>query len=976
MAAKSEEKILAGLNSKQKEAVKHDQAPLLIIAGAGTGKTAVIARRISYLISTKKARPEEILALTFTDKAAAEMEERVDLLVPYGYTDIWISTFHAFGDRILRENAIEMGLDPEFKVLTRPDQLIFLKEHLYEFDLDYYCPKSDPARFLEALVILFSRLRDEDVSWEEYLQYAKNVEEKSKHTPQDEELRETALTQMELAGAYQTYQKLLTKEGKVDFANQVYLALHLFRHRPLILKRYQRQFKYILVDEFQDTNFSQFQLVKLLVEARKNIVVVGDDNQSIFKFRGAAISNILNFMEYYPKAKKVVLTENYRSTQTILDRAYRLIKYNDPDTLEVKCNISKELVARKRRGPAIRHFHFDTGSSEADEVARLIEDIARRKNLTFSDIAILVRSNNDAESFLRALNMRSIPWRFSGNQGLYSQEEIRFLISFLRTVADPDNSISLYHLVSFPGLYNLDMPDLTRCLNWANRKNRSLFTVFSQLEEIGGLIDPSSKSRKKIEKIVEDVNHYLKEARNLSTGKLLYSFLQQSGYIKKLVKEESLVNEQRIKNIARFFNIVANFENLTKVDRLPNFIQHLDMLISAGDDPATCEADLDLEAVNVLTLHKAKGLEFHVVFMVNLVQGRFPWPRRREPIEVPLELVKDILPSGDYHIQEERRLFYVGMTRAKEELYFTSALDYGGKRARKVSQFVYEALDISPQKPEVIKREAIQEIERFAPRASTPALKEKPKSSDELLALSFRQIDDYISCPLKYKYVHILRIPILRHHSVVYGSAIHKAILHFYQAKIDKRKFTQEDLIKSFTAAWVNEGFLSRAHEEQRFAQGKVTLKRFFDQEKDNSAPAYIEQQFNFVLGKDKIIGRWDRIDRVCDGAVIIDFKTSDIIKKQKQADKRVKQSLQLSIYALAYSIINGELPLRVEFHFVDTGLMGRGQRTEEDLEKTKELIAQASSGIRAREFQALPEYATCNWCAYREVCPYTTSSR
>ena len=976
MAAKSEEKILAGLNSKQKEAVKHDQAPLLIIAGAGTGKTAVIARRISYLISTKKARPEEILALTFTDKAAAEMEERVDLLVPYGYTDIWISTFHAFGDRILRENAIEMGLDPEFKVLTRPDQLIFLKEHLYEFDLDYYCPKSDPARFLEALVILFSRLRDEDVSWEEYLQYAKNVEEKSKHTPQDEELRETALTQMELAGAYQTYQKLLTKEGKVDFANQVYLALHLFRHRPLILKRYQRQFKYILVDEFQDTNFSQFQLVKLLVEARKNIVVVGDDNQSIFKFRGAAISNILNFMEYYPKAKKVVLTENYRSTQTILDRAYRLIKYNDPDTLEVKCNISKELVARKRRGPAIRHFHFDTGSSEADEVARLIEDIARRKNLTFSDIAILVRSNNDAESFLRALNMRSIPWRFSGNQGLYSQEEIRFLISFLRTVADPDNSISLYHLVSFPGLYNLDMPDLTRCLNWANRKNRSLFTVFSQLEEIGGLIDPSSKSRKKIEKIVEDVNHYLKEARNLSTGKLLYSFLQQSGYIKKLVKEESLVNEQRIKNIARFFNIVANFENLTKVDRLPNFIQHLDMLISAGDDPATCEADLDLEAVNVLTLHKAKGLEFHVVFMVNLVQGRFPWPRRREPIEVPLELVKDILPSGDYHIQEERRLFYVGMTRAKEELYFTSALDYGGKRARKVSQFVYEALDISPQKPEVIKREAIQEIERFAPRASTPALKEKPKSSDELLALSFRQIDDYISCPLKYKYVHILRIPILRHHSVVYGSAIHKAILHFYQAKIDKRKFTQEDLISGFQAAWVNEGFLSRAHEEQRFAQGKVTLKRFFDQEKDNSAPAYIEQQFNFVLGKDKIIGRWDRIDRVCDGAVIIDFKTSDIIKKQKQADKRVKQSLQLSIYALAYSIINGELPLRVEFHFVDTGLMGRGQRTEGDLEKTKELIAQASSGIRAREFQALPEYAVCNWCAYREVCPYTTSSR
>ena len=976
MVVKTEQKILTGLNSKQQEAVKHDQAPLLIIAGAGTGKTAVITRRIAYLIAAKAARPEEILALTFTDKAAAEMEERVDLLVPYGYTDIWISTFHAFGDRILRENALELGLDPEFAVLTRPDQLIFLREHLYEFNLDYYRPKSDPARFLEALVVLFSRLRDEDVSWEEYLQYARGLEEKSKANPADEELKETAISQMELAGAYQTYQRLLMKEGKVDFANQVYLALHLFRRRSLVLKRYQKQFKYILVDEFQDTNFSQFQLVKLLASAHKNIVVVGDDNQSIFKFRGAAISNILNFMDYYPKAKRIVLTENYRSTQVILDQAYRLIKYNDPDTLEVKCNISKKLTSLKKQGAAINYLHFDTGASESDEVARLIEQKAEKEACKFSDIAILVRSNNDAQSFLRALNMRSIPWRFSGNQGLYSQEEIRFAISFLRTIANPDDSLSLYHLVSFSGLYNLDMPDLIRCLNWANRKNRSLFNVFSQLERIAGLADVTQKSRTKIKKIVQDLNHYLKEARNLSTGRLLYLFLQESGFIKKLLKQDSLLNEQRIKNIASFFNIVANFENLSRQDRLPNFVQHLDMLISAGDDPATAEADLDLEAVNVLTLHKAKGLEFEVVFLVNLVQGRFPWPKRREPIEVPVELIKDILPSGDYHIQEERRLFYVGMTRAKRELYFTSALDYGGKRLRKVSQFVYEALDISPQKPEIIKAEALQQIDRFAPRPAAAPLKEKPISDDELLALSFRQIDDYISCPLKYKYVHILRIPILRHHSVVYGSAIHKAILDFYQAKINQTGFSREDLIKSFRRAWVNEGFLSRSHEEQRFAQGKRTLMNFYEREKKKQLPAYIEQRFNFVLGKDKITGRWDRIDEDSTGAVIIDFKTSDTVKKQQQADKRVKESLQLSIYALAYQTIKQKLPQRVEFHFVDTGLVGCAQRTEQDLEKTRDVIKQASSGIRAREFPAKPEYSACTWCAYREVCPYTASKR
>lgn len=974
MAGKTEQEILKGLNRKQTQAVKHDKGPLLIIAGAGTGKTQVITRRIAYLISTKRARPDEILALTFTERAASEMEERVDLLVPYGYTDIWISTFHAFGDRILRENALELGLNPEFQVLTRPEQIIFLREHLYEFDLDYYRPKSDPAHFLEALVTLFSRLRDEDVCWEEYLQYAERLEEKSRSSPEDEELRETARNQMELARAYQMYHKLLMREGKVDFANQVYLALHLFRHHPSILKRYQRQFKYILVDEFQDTNFSQFQLVRLLASAHKNIAVVGDDNQSIFKFRGAAISNILNFMEYYPKAKKIVLTENYRSTQTILDKAYRLIKYNDPDTLEVRCNISKELISLNGQGPDIKHLHFDTGQAEADEIARIIEEKVKKQNISYGEIAILVRSNSDADSFLRALNMRSIPWRFSGNQGLYSQEEIRFLISFLRTIADPDDSVSLYHLVSFPELYNLDMSDLIRCLNWARKKNRSLFAVFTQLDKIEELASISQQSRILIKKIVKDINHYLKESRDLSTGRLLYTFLQQSGYLQRLIRHESLINEQRIKNIACFFNIVANFTNLAQQDRLPNFIRHLDMLIAAGDDPATAEADLDLEAVNVLTVHKAKGLEFKVVFLVNLVQGRFPWPRRREPLEVPLELVKDILPSGDYHIQEERRLFYVGMTRAKQELYFSSAMDYGGKRARKVSQFIYEALGRSPQKPEIIKTQALQEIERHAPRVRGPVLQEKHKTADELLVLSFRQIDDYISCPLKYKYVHILRIPILRHHSVIYGSAIHKAILDFYQARVNKRNFTEEDLIRSFEAAWVNEGFLSRAHEEQRFAQGKETLRRFYRQEREKVPPAYIEQEFNIVLGKDKIVGRWDRIDETPEGAVIIDFKTSDIVKRQKQADKRVKESLQLSIYALAYYMIKGRLPARVEFHFVDTGLVGCGRRTEEDLEKTRELIREVSSGIRAGEFQASPGYLACDSCAYREVCPRTVS--
>ncbi|MDP2941854.1 MAG: UvrD-helicase domain-containing protein, partial [Candidatus Omnitrophota bacterium] len=277
------EEILTGLNQEQLEAVTHRQGPLLIIAGAGTGKTTVITRRIAWLLSEGLAKNEEILALTFTDKAAKEMQERVDILMPYGYTDIWISTFHAFGDRLLRENAILAGLNPDFKVLALPEAAVFFREHLFEFDLAYYRPLADPTKFIEAMISLFSRCRDEDISAQEYLKYAQDLSLKAKENPADAALQEEAQQQREVAAAYAKYQQLLAKEGLLDFANQFYLSLKLLREHPLILKKYQQQFKYILVDEFQDTNFAQYQLAKILCGGDNNITVTGDDDQCVVK---------------------------------------------------------------------------------------------------------------------------------------------------------------------------------------------------------------------------------------------------------------------------------------------------------------------------------------------------------------------------------------------------------------------------------------------------------------------------------------------------------------------------------------------------------------------------------------------------------------------------------------------------------------------------------------------------------------------
>jgi DNA helicase-2/ATP-dependent DNA helicase PcrA len=314
------------LNTEQKAAVRFGEGPLLIIAGAGTGKTTVVTERIKYLITSGRAKPQEILALTFTEKASREMETRVDIALPYGVTQMWISTFHAFCDRILRGEAINIGIDPGYKLMTEAETILFFRKHLFQFDLKDFRPLGNPTKFISGMIQHFSRLKDEDVSPMEYRAYRNN----------------------ELSRAYRTYEELKVKEGVADYADLISWALKLFRERPAILKKYQQQFKYILIDEFQDTNFAQNELAVLLAGKKKNITVVGDDDQAIYRWRGAAISNIIQFRKTFPKAKIVVLTKNYRSTKEILDRSYDLIQKNNPDRLEVAEKIDKKLESMRR----------------------------------------------------------------------------------------------------------------------------------------------------------------------------------------------------------------------------------------------------------------------------------------------------------------------------------------------------------------------------------------------------------------------------------------------------------------------------------------------------------------------------------------------------------------------------------------------------------------------------------------------------
>jgi DNA helicase-2/ATP-dependent DNA helicase PcrA len=1011
--------LLEGLNPEQRRAVTHGEGPLLVVAGAGTGKTEVITRRIAWLVATRRARPSEILALTFTDKAAEEMQLRVDQLVPYGYVDTAISTFHAFGDRLIREFAFELGLSPDQRVLTRAEVVVFLRERLFELGLDTYRPLGDPTRFLGALAGLFARCRDEDVPPERYLAYAEalaaeatgriaELEASPDPGPADRDAVaaavEHATRQLELARAFRRYTELLRGAGAIDFGDQVSLALRLLRDSAAARTAVQGRFRYILVDEFQDTNRAQSELVAILAERHRNVTVVGDDDQSIYRFRGAAISNILQFRDRYRSARTVVLRRNYRSLGPILDAAHRLVRHNDPDRLEVRVGISKRLVPERVRADAapVRHVAFADGAEEADwiaaEVSRRIVGGARPR-----DHAVLVRANADADPILRSLTMAGLPWRFAGTSGLYGRPEVRLLLAVLRAVADPGSSVDVYAIAA-SDRFAVPADDLAQVMAASRRRNRGTFEVLEDLERQPASLPLSAAGRAALSRLLGDLRRWRDLGRRRPAGEVLYAFLRESGWLAELASAGTAAAEGAVANIARLFDIVRAQSALLADDRAVFLAPHLATLVASGDDPPTADPDPDVDAVAVMTVHKAKGLEFPIVFVPGLVADRFPARGRREPLSPPVELVDEVLPEGDVHLQEERRLFYVAMTRARDELILTHASEAAGGAGRRISPFVLEALDLPSTATTGLGRaappSAVDRIAAAEPAPSPPEASRGPVQGP--LTLSHSAIDDYLTCPARYRFSHVLRVPTAPHHALVYGSALHQAVQEFHRAQGRGRILDESELLAAFEAAWTNEGFVSREHEAARLEAGRDALRRFraAQLQPDAVVPAWVEREFSFSLGGDRIRGRFDRVDIVADGTAapgaepaeppsvlradvleptlellgrervtITDYKSSDV-RDPATARQKARDSLQLQIYAMAYEALAGRLPDAVQLHFLDSGLVGRAEVDPKRLDRARHKIATTAAGIRARNFDATPSFMACTYCPYRDVCP------
>ena len=955
--------ILQGLNDEQLGAVTHGEGPLLIVAGAGTGKTEVITKRIAWLIATKRARPEEILALTFTDKAAVQMESRVDLLVPYGYVGATISTFHAFCDRLVREHAVELGLTSQLRVENPSEILVFLRERLFELPLKRYLPLGNPDAHLRNLVALFDRARDEDVSAEAYLAFAQRLGAEAA----DDETRDRAESECEKALAYGAYQKLLLEHGRVDFGSQISLALRLLRERPWLQREIQDRYRYVLVDEFQDTNHVQFEMVKRLGGPRRNVTVVGDDDQSIYRFRGARVENLLGFLETFPAARTVVLRRNYRSGQRILDLAHRLIQENNPERLEARMRFDKRLIAERGIEAQVEHRGYATGSDEAESVAdEIAAEIAAGR--AARDLAVLARAHSSLDPFAQALRARGVRFRRVGMRGLYSRPEVHLCLNVLRVIADPGEDAATYMVLGDP-LFGADPVDLAELGAAARRRHRPMLEL--AVEAAGRRDGVTAATRDAVGRFAALHRALAARAVSRPTSEVLYEFVESSGLLGRIAGEDSAEAVEEAQNLNRLFGIVSRVGPLLKNDRVDQFIHHLDLLIEMGDDPAAASVESEDDAVHLLTAHNAKGLEFPVVYLVHLVEGRFPRFFREDPMPLPPELRSAGTDAAEDHNREERRLFYVGMTRAKDRLILTQAADYGGRMSWKPSRFVLEALGLPAPPKGAAPASALESIRRFAPTAEAPAPEIVPIPDDQPLTISNRQIDDWLACPLLYRYAHVQHVPLPVDPRAMYGIAIHHAIRVYLQHRMKGLPIEPEDVIAAFESAWTSEGFISREHEERRLEEGRDALRRFVDREARGEVPVAIERDFRFKVGTTIVVGRWDRIDQRRDGVALVDYKTSEIDEPGK-ADDVARRSLrdgQLGLYALAYREMYGSVPARAELQFVGSGVAGTATVEARHLDQALERIHRAADGIRSAGFAPTPAVLTCSRCAYSRFC-------
>jgi ATP-dependent DNA helicase UvrD/PcrA len=966
------------LNPAQHRAITHGNGPLLVIAGAGTGKTRVITERIRHLLETDQTlHGENILGLTFTKKAAGEMKARVVKAVGERGKDVVLSTFHSFCETLLKE------ADPNRVALEQVDHWILLRRNLARLKLDKFRRLAEPGQFLSDFIQFFSRCQDELVSSDDYQAFADQLssdlaaEKDSLDEDTCKERAEHVALQQEIARAYHASEEILREKRAVALNGLIAEAVTLLKSDTKKCRQLQERFKHILVDEFQDTNIAQLELLHLLSVDRRNIVVVGDNDQAIYRFRGASFGSFKLFLQRFANWQegqdsspfRVALMDNYRSTPNILRVATQAISMNEVSPEFPK----KVLQSNKPEGEKIRIVELDAPEDEAawvaDELQRLHAAGRRRK-----DFAVLYRQHAHRNHLVEELCLRKIPFVIS-KLSILEHPLVRDVLAYLHLIARPFDDIACARVLSAPA-WHLSAPDLVRLAERAGRKRTIALYDVLQSPQTNLPFDPSHTA---IAKLLE----FLAEQRKTSRRRTARDIL---GDLVEWLEIHPRASRQDRKYVNQLAQFMKDWEPKSETGGLAEFLEYLDYFQQAGGT-LSLEDDAPGDAVQLMTVHGAKGLEFPHVFLLRVNFNAFPARNRAPLFEFPDRLMKEELPEGDFHIQEERRLFYVALTRAQDRLTITTLTEKKGR----VPVFIEDLL----MDPAVNRRDLQQsapKLKKQAPRPtavplSTPASELFPVSEEpprifsriaswaeefhppapDPLKLSSSAVDNYRKCPQRYAFSYLWSLKEGPRAALTFGSVMHTTIKRFVDQLRKGVKLPFAEVQRIYETEWTSAGFEDHYQEAEYKKDGWEQLQAFHATMLQVS-PQILEQEkaFELPLANDVILtGRMDQVNSLGRNHVeIVDYKTG---KPRKDSDAR--KNLQLSIYALAAKEIFEWNPVRLVFHYLQTNQTQVTSRDSKQLDEAEKIVQEAAADIRAAQFPPNPGFI-CRSCAYKPICP------
>jgi DNA helicase-2/ATP-dependent DNA helicase PcrA len=923
----------SALNAAQEAAVAHRNGPLLIIAGAGTGKTRVLVERYRQL-RNEGVPAEAILLLTFTDKAAKELLDRIELVDPAPTAERWVTTYHAYAQRLLQDEGWVAGVPRPFHIVSEVRRWEIMRDVLLELRPATLFHPQRPYEQIGDLLKLIERAKHEVITPDAFLAWAA-----AQAAAADPRLQR----QRQAAEVYARYQAALLATSALDFDDTICYSVKLLSEHPAVLERQAARFAHLMVDEFQDTNFAQSRLLELLASSHRNLAVVGDDDQSIYKFRGASVANLRRFQRVFPEAVVVRLEENYRSRSPVLRAAARLIA-DDPDRL------AKTLVPTRGEGPPVTVIEAAGVLDEADAVATYVKDAIDGGRHKPSEIAILLRANAHLQNFARALQRRGVAYQISGGRGFYQQPEIKDCIAFLRSVESPDDPVSLLRLLSLPR-YACDPLEAGRWARLARDQGLSLFQFLDSRGEEGA------------RRLVADLRQFAALRLRLGVDDLFYEIMEQTRYLD-IDRFRGAVEQLQVSaNVQKLAELIGQYCDEHPDHHLSAYLAHLATTEEAQADEEIAPLDEHLNAVRLMTVHQAKGLEFELVIIPHLVEGRFPAQRRGEGLTLPDALLPEELPATEMHLAEERRLAYVAVTRARQELVSTWAQRYEGSRDWRPSRFL-DAIGGGEARAllakDVVGPAPLLELSIVPGQVELPLPDAAP-----LPPLSYTALDSYLRCPQQYQYRFVFRLPTRPRPQMQFGRILHDTLRDALGAIERDHPLTWQMLEAAYVAAWAGERFCAPDRAPSLQELGRNYLRRAFDQG-DLKKALLLEQPFSLPIDGLRVTGRIDRVDRLPDGGYeVIDYKTGSARRAQD-----LQRDLQLGIYAMAAKEVFRFDPLTLSFYYLETGERVSVEKPADRLAEDRAMIRRAAEGIAAELFPARPDRVKCAGCDFRLLCP------